>query len=353
MLRESPLIRAHFESGESSLTQRCIGLHLLPLLERYSRPLLTEKHRIVKHLPLQPRREMAHLFTTADTVMSGSHLWSTPPDIGRRGREENRSELGREDPNNSPFARVMSPNTQVALASSPPRMSTTHHLMSSPPRVANTTQLALRSNDEYSGSFDVANVGQVYCQDCNTPVSCLFVCAGCGIYGHTQCLRLEKFFDYLFCPPCLQKAAGEFAAIQDAQRRVEWRNRLAQQILGWRSRVTEAIGMSSTVGIAVGGAMVAVAGVAAGLAHGVVRGAAVGSNISQFALPGINDDQASTAYQSAGDLSEVPSAHAGRLLEDARDERENVTTTRRRVTCHACWNPQLGNLRLLLSHLLC
>ena len=243
------MIRAHLESGESSLIQRCIGLHLLPLLERYSRPLLTEKQRFVKHLPLQPRREMAHLFTTADTVMSGSHLWSTPPDIGRRGREENRSELGREDPNNKrPFARVMSPATQVALASSPPRMSTTHHLMSSPPRVANTTQLALRSNDEYSGSFDVANVGQVYCQDCSTPVSCLFVCAGCGIYGHTQCLRLEKFFDYLFCPPCLQKAAAEFASIQDAQRRVEWRNRLAQQILGWRSRVTEAIGICRCCG---------------------------------------------------------------------------------------------------------
>ena len=66
-----------------------------------------EKQIFVKHLPLQPRCEMAHLFTTADTVMSGSHLWSTPPDIGRRGREENRSELGRENPNNnSPLARV-------------------------------------------------------------------------------------------------------------------------------------------------------------------------------------------------------------------------------------------------------
>ena len=74
VLRESPLIRAHLESGESSLIQRCIGLHVLPLLERYSRPLLTEKPRLVKHLPLQPRREMAHLFTIADTVMSGSHL---------------------------------------------------------------------------------------------------------------------------------------------------------------------------------------------------------------------------------------------------------------------------------------
>ena len=66
----------------------------------------------------------------------------------------------------------------------------------------------------------------------------------------------------------------------------------------WRSRVTEAVGMSSTIGVAVGGAVVAVAGVAAGLAHGVVRGAATGSNILQLALPSMNDDQASTAYLS-------------------------------------------------------
>ena len=99
--------------------------------------------------------------------------------------------------------------------------------------------------------------------------------------------------------------------------------------------------------------MVAVAGVAAGLAHGVVRGAAVGSNISQLALPGMNDDQASPAYLSAGDPSEVPSAHAGRLLDETGEERSSVSTTRRRPPqCHACWNPQLGNLRPL-HHLYC
>ena len=67
----------------------------------------------------------------------------------------------------------------------------------------------------------------------------------------------------------------------------------------------------------------------------------------------MNDDQASTAYLSAGDHLEVPSAHAGRLLDDSGEERANVSTTRRRPTqCHACWNPQLGNLRPL-HHLYC
>ena len=243
---------------------------------------------------------MASSFVATDTMLSmtGSHLRSTTPDIyqQRSDREENRS--GPADQ----LARVMSPSPTDHSASSLLQGTTPND------------QLAVKSNDDYSGRFDVA---QVYCQDCNTLVSCLYVCTGCGIYGHTQCLRLEKFFDYLICPPCLQKAAAEFASFQDAERRVEWRNSLEQQIIGWRSRVTEAIGMSSLVGVAMGGAMVAVAGVAAGLAHGVVRGAALGSNIFQFALPGMNGDQASTAYQSAGDPSARSEAALATRLADS------------------------------------
>ena len=97
-----------------------------------------------------------------------------------------------------------------------------------------------------------------------------------------------------------------------------------------------------------GGAVVAVAGVAAGLAHGVVRGAAAGSNIPQLALPSTNDDQASTVYLSVDGSSEVPSAPAGRLLDGSGEERPKVPTTGRRPPqSHACWNPQLGNLRPL------
>ena len=97
-----------------------------------------------------------------------------------------------------------------------------------------------------------------------------------------------------------------------------------------------------------GGAVVAVAGVAAGLAHGVVRGAPAGSNIPQLALPSTNDDQASTAYLSVDGSSEVPSASARRLHHGSGEERAKVPTTGRRPPqCHACWNPQLGNLRPL------
>ena len=135
-----------------------------------------------------------------------------------------------------------------------------------------------------------------------------------------QCLRLESFFDYLFCPTCFPKAAAEYASFQDVQRREAWRRSLETQIVNWRSRVTEAIGVSSTIGVAMGGAVVAVAGVAAGLAHGVVRGAATGSNMPQLALPSTNDEQASEAFFSLDGSSEPMSGRAGKPFDGSGEE---------------------------------
>ena len=118
--------------------------------------------------------------------------------------------------------------------------------------------------------------------------------------------------------------------------------------------MTEVIGMSSTIGVAVGGALVAVAGVASGLAHGVVRGASVGSNVVQLALPSANEDQASTSYLSVGDSAEVSNAPVGRQPEGDGGRRtlnllterpSEVGTERRFPRCHVCWNPHLGNVR--------
>ena len=125
----------------------------------------------------------------------------------------------------------------------------------------------------------------------------LFVCTGCGVYGHAECFLFKGFFDCSFCPTCFFKAAAESAFLQDAQRREAWRRSLKSQIINWRSRVTEALGVSSTIGVAMGGAVVAVAGVAE-LAHGAVRGAAASSSTPQLALPPTNDEQASNAFLS-------------------------------------------------------
>ena len=45
------------------------------------------------------------------------------------------------------------------------------------------------------------------------------VCAGCGSYGHQECLGMEMFFDYAFCAQCIPKALAEYASFKDAQRR--------------------------------------------------------------------------------------------------------------------------------------
>ena len=138
-----------------------------------------------------PRIAMASSSTNTNQDL---HLWSTTPDINiwpalaARYQEANRIEK------TNPLARVMSPN------------------------------------DEYSES--IVDVTQVYCQVCDSVASCLYVCIGCGAYGHTQCIHLEKIFDCLICPPCFLKAVAEYASFQGAQRRDAWRNSLAQQIVG-------------------------------------------------------------------------------------------------------------------------
>jgi len=176
------------------------------------------------------------------------------------------------------------------------------------------------------------------CQACNGLVSCVYICIGCGMHGHPLCIHLEQFLDYLFCPSCLLKAMHEYASFQDDQRRHLWKGRLSTQVSTWRSRVTEVIGMSSTIGVAVGGALVAVAGVASGLAHGVARGASIGSNVVQLALPAANEDQESTTYLSVGDSVEAD-RQVGRQPEgDRLTARPTEVATQRRggPRCAVC-----------------
>ena len=62
---------------------------------------------------------------------------------------------------------------------------------------------------------------------------------------------------------CLPKAVAKYASFQDAQSQEAWRRSMESQVLHWRSKITNAIGVNATIGVAIGGAVVAVAGVAA------------------------------------------------------------------------------------------
>eukprot|EP00959_Pyramimonas_sp_CCMP1952_P175000 3657034-Pyramimonas_sp.AAC.1 len=60
----------------------------------------------------------------------------------------------------------------------------------------------------HEGIFDDVHA---ICPICQTAARELLVCAGCGAFGHAECLRLELFFDYTFCQACIPKVAAEYA----------------------------------------------------------------------------------------------------------------------------------------------
>ena len=110
------------------------------------------------------------------------------------------------------------------------------------------------------------------CQLCQMVVNDPTVCAGCGKYGHHQCLGLEDFHGYQFCIRCLPQVKSQYAAFLDSQRQEDWQRTLSGQLTSWRSRAIDAIGATSTLGVTVGGVVATAAGAAAGLAQGAVRG---------------------------------------------------------------------------------
>ena len=98
------------------------------------------------------------------------------------------------------------------------------------------------------------------CGRCNTGATELVICAQCGMYGHAQCLGMEYFQNYPFCGGCLPNVMLQYANYQTAVRREQWTRTVAARIGNWKQRAVEAIGMSTTVGVAVGGAAAAVTG---------------------------------------------------------------------------------------------
>ena len=118
---------------------------------------------------------------------------------------------------------------------------------------------------------------QASCQRCHNLVSEPAICAQCGTYGHPHCLNLEYFQGYSFCGTCLAGVITNYASMENTLRREQWVKSLAEQVGGWKQRVTSAMGASSSAGVALGGAAAAVAGAALGLVQGVVQGAREGA----------------------------------------------------------------------------
>ena len=187
---------------------------------------------------------------------------------------------------------------------------------------------------------------QAICQVCQHLAHDPSVCAGCGSYGHHECLGMEMFFDYAFCAQCIPKALAEYASFKDAQRRESWRRSLQTQIATWKSRAVEAIGMSSSIGVAVGGAVVAAASVAAGLAHGAVRGAAAASSgATPLELPSTDHSAVGSGGRptAPGALQGAAAPVLGKKVPTTRSRSADI-----RTQCNLCWNPGLARFRPLV-----
>ena len=104
------------------------------------------------------------------------------------------------------------------------------------------------------------------------------MCAQCGIYGHPICLGVQQFQNHMFCVKCTTIVTSQFSAINDAITRQQWQAALSNQLVVWKSRAVEAIGVSASIGVTVGGVAVTAAGAAVAVAQGIVQGAASASS---------------------------------------------------------------------------
>ena len=149
---------------------------------------------------------------------------------------------------------------------------------------------------------------QCLCPICHEMASEPAMCVNCGDYGHAVCLGLQYLENYAFCGPCMRIVTPQYAiAIEDAHRRQEWHSRVSTQLVTWKSRALEAIGMSASIGVAVGGAAATAVGAAAAAAQGFVQGAQSAMADRPIPPPPLADSSVERAVSlrrpsSAGDL---------------------------------------------------
>jgi hypothetical protein len=115
---------------------------------------------------------------------------------------------------------------------------------------------------------------QGICPICNVTTQDPALCANCGAFGHPVCIGIELFQNHYFCHSCFSQMVHQYALIDDIRRRREWEQMLSQQLINLRERARNALGVSTSIGIAVGGVAATAAGAAIAVVQGLVQGAA-------------------------------------------------------------------------------
>ena len=125
------------------------------------------------------------------------------------------------------------------------------------------------------------------CPVCRGSVTEPVVCSGCGSHGHPACIQAEMFQSLPFCGTCMRRIMQEYCAFEDRRRREEWKKHYETQLSSWKNRVLTAVGVSSVIGAAVGGATTMVAASAVGFARGAVQAVTRGRDTAQVTLEDI------------------------------------------------------------------
>ena len=110
------------------------------------------------------------------------------------------------------------------------------------------------------------------CPACKTNVSDPFICAGCGSFGHPECLGAELFQDLPVCGACFHAILAEFSARDNAIKREEWRRLKHEQLEFMKIQTIKILNVTTLMGETIGAASATMIGGAINLAKGITTG---------------------------------------------------------------------------------
>ena len=160
---------------------------------------------------------------------------------------------------------------------------------------------------------------QCQCRKCGALATDPVTCSQCGSYGHSECLGLELFQGFPFCAECLCGVIAGYAEHRNRQMRAQWRLSYVEQLATWKTRATNALGLSTAMGTAVGGAAVTVAEAAVGFASGAVAAVAAATTRGRVPVRGAIRDESPRRARRGGSPR--------RALRDASPRRPLVQST--------------------------
>jgi hypothetical protein len=178
----------------------------------------------------------------------------------------------------SPYGQLSTPsfnNDELVLVTYNPLMTDTSEYGSS---VGALTRVISPNSQSDLGTYEANQhffLGlQGICPICNMTTRDAALCVNCGAFGHPVCIGTEQSQGLYFCHGCFSQMVPQYALFDDICRRREWEQSLSQQLINLRGRARNALGVSTSIGIAVGGVAATAAGAATAAAQGLAQGAA-------------------------------------------------------------------------------